>query len=142
MTKEHTLHITFGTSRGRDTYGYTVVTLREAGQVKARCNGGGYDMRGTVFADWLQAEYQDRLMTIRSRMESRCSKAAGYRTHKAKNSLYGGTWNTDRKSVTLDGGCGFESIRRIAKAIGLKVRQIDAGKKVDILLVTDTKAEG
>lgn len=41
--------------------------------------------------------------------------------------------------MTLDGGCGFSSIQRIAEAIGLKVRQIDAGKKVDIVLVTDTR---
>lgn len=142
MTKEHTLHVTFGTSRGRDTYGYTVVTLREFGKVKARCNGGGYDMRGTVFADWLQAEYQDRLVTIKNRMEARYSKKGGYKNHKAKNSLYGGTWNKDAGNVSLDGGCGFRSIQLIAEAIGLNVRKIDAGKKTDIILVTDTQAGG
>lgn len=142
MTKEHTLHITFGTSRGRKTYGYAVVTLRECGTVKARCLGGGYDMRGTVFADWLQAEYQGRLMAIKSRMQTRYSKKAGHKANDAKNNLYGGTWNKDANKVSLDGGCGFESIRRIAEAIGLKVRQIDAGKAADIILVTDTKAEG
>lgn len=142
MTKEHTLHVSFGTSRGRETYGYAVVTLRECGTIKARCNGGGYDMLGTVFGDWLQAEYQDRLMTIKSRMEARYSKKGGYKGHKANNSLYGGTWKQDAGAVVLDGGCGFQSMRYIAEAIGLKVRQISAGKKADIILVTDTQAEG
>lgn len=50
----HELTVTWTVSRGRDTYGYNIVTLRERGDVVARCNGGGYDMRGTVFADWLE----------------------------------------------------------------------------------------
>lgn len=83
---EHTLHITFGTSRGAETYGYAVVTLRECGKVKARCLGGGYDMRGTVFADWLQAEYQDRLRAIKSRMSYRYSKKSGHKRNEARNS--------------------------------------------------------
>lgn len=140
---EHTLNITFGTSRGRETYGYGVVTLRERGEIKAQTKGGGYDMRGTVFADWLQEAYQDRLVAIAPRMEAQRGDGR-YLTSKAPGSLYGGTYHLDRANgtengpvVTLDGGCGFRSIQLIAEAIGLKVRMIDAGKKQDVILVTD-----
>ncbi len=137
---EHTLNITFGTSKGRDTYGYGVVTLRERGEVKARTKGGGYDMLGTVFADWLQTKYQDRLRReVAPRVYYTCPKGEGYKTREGKDLLYGSCLLEGTGAVTLDGGCGFESIRRIAEAIGLKVRQINAGKKQDVILVTDTR---
>lgn len=153
MNKEHTLHVTFGTSRGRDTYGYTLVTLRENGKVKARCNGGGYDMRGTVFADWLYAEYQAQLLELAKisdrfpRYVWNAVKGEGssyvYPDRDKRESLYGGHFYINGSSdnrvphVTLDGGCGFSSMVRIAEAIGLTVRQIDAGKHADIILVSE-----
>ena len=139
--RTHNLTITYGTSRGRDTYGYAVVTLRERGEVKARCNGGGYDMRGTVLADWLQATYQDRLKKIASRMHYRYSKGKTLKPNSAKNYLYGGNWYKDENRVSLDGGCGWSSIKRIAEAIGLTIQSIDAGKKIDVVIVTDTRPE-
>lgn len=136
---ERTLHITFGTSRGAETYGYAVVSLREFGALKARCNGGGYDMRGTVFAEWLQKEYQARLLEIGLRFSYQRNKKGESRRNEARNHLYGGTFDRKENRVNLDGGCGFSSITRIAEAIGLKVRLLDAGKKQDIILVSDTQ---
>lgn len=52
-------------SRGRDTYGYNICTLYIRGQKVARCNGGGYDMQGTVFGSWLAYAYADRLMKLK-----------------------------------------------------------------------------
>jgi hypothetical protein len=168
---EHELRITYGTSRGRDTYGYTLVNLYERGEKKASCNGGGYDMRGTVFADWLQATYQDRLVALaktkkKGVFDRRIWNAAmgddsTYKTLDAdrKVHLYGGKYYEngaratiwDRKGenvkgykavppyVELDGGCGFESMRRIAEAIGLKLRTLSGGKNLDIILIEDTR---
>jgi len=42
--KTHTIVIKWSTSRAADSYGYTLVTLREDGKVQARTCGGGYDM--------------------------------------------------------------------------------------------------
>lgn len=137
---EHTLNITWTVSRGRNTYGYHVVTLCERGEVKARCNGGGYDMRGTVFAEWLENAFQERLLKIGSRLSYQVNKKGERSRNEAKNHLYGGTFNRQKNKVTLDGGCGFSSIERIAEAIGLKVRLIDASKGTDIVLVSDSKA--
>lgn len=168
----HELRITYGTSRGANTYGYALVNLSEHGVKKASCNGGGYDMRGTVFADWLQATYQDRLMKLaydkpgvfaRSIWNETTGKDSTYKTieEDRKKGLYGARWYVnganeavwDRKGenvkgykaakpyVSLDGGCGFESMRRIAAAIGLEVREINGGKRLDILIITDKTPE-
>lgn len=59
------LTVKWGTSRGRDTYGYTTCNLYENGRRIAGCNGGGYDMRGTVFGHWLAMRYRDRLLELR-----------------------------------------------------------------------------
>lgn len=157
----HHLVITWGTSRGRNTYGYTTATLRENGEKKAACNGGGYDMRGTVFADWLAHAYQDRLMALAAsrrkpfdvlKWNGKEGDESKYdRTDaKRKTSLYGakyyskgaGGWGGEKNKpphVSLDGACGFESMCRIAKACGLTVATIDACKKLDVIVVTDTR---
>lgn len=61
----HELIVKWGTSRGRDTYGYTTCSLWEDGRRMTACNGGGYDMRGTVFGRWLAAKYADRLLKLK-----------------------------------------------------------------------------
>lgn len=151
---EHELHIKYGTSRGRYTYGYTTVSLYERGERKAACNGGGYDMRGTVFAGWLTQTYQAQLMALGKKGRFATvtwdgKPEGGYtRSPSKKNELYGGTYYNkgtrgyDGKkdkppSVRLDGACGFTSMERIAEAIGLKVRLINAGRNLDIILVRE-----
>lgn len=168
----HELRITYGTSRGAESYGYGLVQLFERGKKVASTCGGGYDMRGTVFADWLTATYQDRLIALaktkkkgvfdRRNWNGTMGDDSAYVSINAdrKVSLYGGVYYEngsmagvyDRKGdlkknvakpphVALDGGCGFESIRRIAVAIGLDVREVSGGKRLDILIITDTKPE-
>lgn len=60
------LTIRWGTSRGRDTYGYTTCSLRNnRGERIASCNGGGYDMRGTVIGHWIAATFPNELRAIK-----------------------------------------------------------------------------
>ena len=50
-----TILFSYGTSRGRDTYGYNIVTLTSSAQGKKfRCMGGGYDMHGQVLGEYVQ----------------------------------------------------------------------------------------
>lgn len=59
--------IRWGTSRGRDSYGYTTCSLRnQRGERVAACNGGGYDMRGTVLGDWLARTFPNELRAIKA----------------------------------------------------------------------------
>lgn len=152
MTKERILKITYGTSRGRDTYGYKLVSLFERGKKVASCNGGGYDMRGTVFGDWLFQNYQERLLALARKpgaMDTWDWDGSSYlkKQTEKRAKYYGGSFYRKPKDpkaspyVSLDGACGFTSMTLIAEAIGLKIRDIDAGKRLDIFLITDTLAE-
>ena len=62
-----TLEIKWGTSRGRDSYGYTTCTLRSDGVKIAGCNGGGYDMLGTVIGNWATCALCEELLVLKPR---------------------------------------------------------------------------
>jgi hypothetical protein len=125
-----TLQMSWTTSRGRETYGYNIARLEDTSTGKRhRCMGGGYDMQGTVFAEWLQENYQDDLVKIADRAHSQYLRNGDQYTRQPNNdaadSLYGMTMTRTPKmtstTVTLDGGCGLQSIETIAKEIGLDV---------------------
>lgn len=95
-------------SRARDTEGYNVATLYIDGRKVGRCNGGGYDLVGTVFAEWLQNAFAKRIVLL------------------PENRYYGLHVQEDG-GFYLDGACGIESMERIAKAIGVTWREIQRG---------------
>lgn len=111
------LNLSYGTSRGRETYGYTIVSLVDTDTGKRyRCMGGGYDMMGTVFGEWLEDVHQAALQAI--------GPQAYYIGATVQDAgLYGMRYRPDG-TVTLDGACGINSMERIAKAIGLSVRHL------------------
>lgn len=100
------LSLSWSVSKGRYTYGYSICRLddRNNGH-RFRTIGGGYDMIGTVFGEWLQHYYHPELLKIRD------------------GGFYGMTYRADKNQVTLDGACGIESMIRIAEAIGLDVQR-------------------
>ncbi len=53
-------------SRGRDSYGYNICTLRVDGAKVSACNGGGYDMKGTSFGNWLARAFTPELLKLKS----------------------------------------------------------------------------
>jgi len=61
---EHTLVFKWGVSRGRATYGYSICSLYVNGKKVAMCNGGGYDMQGTVFGNWIASKFKDELLKL------------------------------------------------------------------------------
>jgi hypothetical protein len=93
--------------------------------------GGGYDMIGTVFGDWLECEYQRELVELVAGLPLEdCGYAvAGYKRVKEDINprFYGLTVKPDG-SVSLDGACGTSSMYRIAEALGLEV-QWEGNKK-------------
>ena len=98
------LTLSWSTSKGRDTYGYNICRLDDRNNGKRfRCMGGGYDMIGTVFGDWLETYYQNELEKLYE------TKFSGMRKLKHK--------------VSLDGACGIESMIKIAEAIGLEIER-------------------
>ena len=116
------LMLSWSVSKGRYTYSYNIARLDDASTGKRyRCNGGGYDMIGTVFGEWLQDVYQAELKAHVATLDQvECGYAvAGY---KRIEKLYGLTIKPNG-TVTLDGACGIDSMIRIAEAIGLEVQR-------------------
>lgn len=97
-------NVTYGVSRGRDTYGYNIVTLRSPnGQFRAM--GAGYDMLGTVFGEWLE--------TILTQDDLAKAKAYG---------LYGVSYRGDKHH--LDGACGLGCMIIVAEYCGYEVKKL------------------
>lgn len=63
-TRTYSLEFKWTVSRGRDTYGYNICTLYVDGRKVSRCNGGGYDMKGTCLGTWIAQEFADELRAL------------------------------------------------------------------------------
>ena len=116
------LSLSWSVSRGRDTYGYNICRLddRNNGQ-RFKCMGGGYDMIGTVFGQWLETYYQAELLTLKERANYSRFIDGGYTPANRDDSLYGMAYLEEENRISLDGACGLECMIRIAEAIGLEV---------------------
>lgn len=140
MNKRFLLRFKFGISKGVDTHGYRIVSLYVDGKKAFSTTGGGYDMKGTVFGDWLKKHYTDRLATLPANYGSEDENEGFYGLkhysispkfkyhHRVIEGLY--------TISTVDGACGLDSMIRIAKAISLEVEYLGE----DIYLVEDKQA--
>ena len=134
------LALKHGVSRGQDTFGYNLVTLADSDTGKRfRTCGGGYDMVGTVFGNWLQANQQAKLLTIAHDCDKAYDTVNKRYIHRSTDQnvfgfglhskyLYGSTCQIDDKgqvlSVSLDGACGLDCMIAIAKHIGVQVEMV------------------
>lgn len=113
------LRLSYGTSRGQYTDGYTLVRLTDETAGKTfRCMGGGYAMVGTVLADWAVATHQERLVKLADRAYYVPGPDGRTMVSEAPDTFYG-MYRTPDGAVTVDGGCGQSSVERILKAAGL-----------------------
>lgn len=117
------LSLSWSVSRGRDTYGYNICRLddRNNGQ-RFKCMGGGYDLVGTVFGQWLETYYQVELCGLNIHAAYFHSKSEGHKAN-PNSKYYGMTYHVDDNRISLDGACGLEGMIRIAEAIGLEVER-------------------
>lgn len=123
-SKINYLSLSWSTSRGRDTYGYSICRLddRNKGE-RFKCMGGGYDMVGSVFAQWLTANYQAELVALKDRANYTRTAAGEFIPANREDSLYGMAYLEDDNRISLDGACGLKCMIRIAEAIGLEVER-------------------
>lgn len=138
------LRVSWGISRGRETMGYNIARLQDESTGKRfRCMGGGYDMTGTNFGEWLQDTYQTRLRDISDQAHQRWTKTENdgpWEREQNDSGLYGMSYYTHDGRVVLDGGCGQSAMERIARAIGLEVRSVvNRRGHVTGYVVTDTR---
>lgn len=124
MKKIKRLALSWSVSRGRDTYGYNICRLDDTSTgERFKCMGGGYDMLGTVFGEWLAANYQPELLALKDRANYTRTKAGEFSPANREDSLYGMAYLEADDRISLDGACGLECMIRIAEAIGLEVER-------------------
>jgi hypothetical protein len=126
------LHFKWTVSRGRDTYGYNICTLLVDGEKVGKTCGGGYDMQGTAFAEWLQGEYQAELIRLNNDKginvripDNTYETSKGVIRRYSLPGFYGMSLHVNPDSsvkVYLDGGCGMESMKTIAEALGITLK--------------------
>lgn len=90
----------WGVSRGYETAGYNVCSCLIDGVKVGMCKGGGYDMQGTAFSEFLNNAYSQELKKLYD---------SGFREYGLK---------CDRDRVYVDGRCGLNEMIRIFKALG------------------------
>lgn len=124
MKKIKRLALSWSVSRGRDTYGYNICRLDDTSTgERFKCMGGGYDMVGSVFAQWLEACYQADLVALKDRANYTSTAAGEFIPANREDSLYGMAYLENDNRISLDGACGLECMIRIAEAIGLEVER-------------------
>lgn len=157
---DHKLVFKWGVSRGRDTYGYTICSLYVDGNKVAMCNGGGYDMMGTVLGYWVASKFHDELLKLNTpfyglsyhdpnfnpgkveidgetvEQREKNGKSMGLERYqqfyKASSDV-----PTERHIIPLiDGACGFSSVTHILNKIGYKIPKIHSSNKEDIYIVS------
>lgn len=133
MQTSTVLSFKYTTSKGRDTYGYNIVTLYANGEKVARTCGGGYDMRGTCLGDYIKANYIERLKLLKGNTGS-MDDGAGYyglsfhyETKEMPRSYKTHKEYQEGDTISLDGACGESCMVRIAEAIGLHLEPITFG---------------
>lgn len=94
------LRFRWGVSRGYETAGYIVCSCLIDGVKVGMCKGGGYDMQGTAFSEFLNNAYSQELKKLYD---------SGFREH-------GLVCYRDR--VYVNGGYGLNAMFRIFKALG------------------------
>lgn len=116
------VQISWAVSRGRDSYGYNICRADSyvLGQ-RFKTIGGGYDMIGTVIGKYIQTRFQTELLKLVSDNQEN-SKPYVNEWFQLSN-FYGLTFRPSENRVSLDGGCGIESMLKIAVALGLEVQR-------------------
>lgn len=167
--KTYSLHFRWSISRGYNTYGYNICTLLVDGDKVASCDGGGYDMQGTVLAGWIQEAFQDRLQELfKEDIDSITDEMLelSNKSNKRKTVYYFYQYNTKKYygvsinklktvinktgeiivniKVNLDGACGFNSIKKIANSINIHLKwnkESDRYKNHTFYTAIDEKVE-
>lgn len=137
-----TIEITKGTSRGKDTYGYALVTLYHDGVKISSCNGGGYDMAGTVLGEWIKKNFSAKLKKFSS----------NYGTGDTVKGFYGLVFYKDDGKrvheygkdvkVSVDGACGWSAMMRILEACGWTLKSIKTHASADLWMVMKYRKRG
>lgn len=155
-------------SRARDTAGYNICSLWVNGKKVSSYNGGGYDMQGTVLGDWVARAFRSDLIKLKESFyglsfhdpsydpgkaivegetvedREKAGKTIGLDRYQAFHSASSKV-PTERHTIPLiNGATGQESVERILKAIGYRMKYVHASSNVktyDLVRISDDKEE-
>jgi len=157
---EKVLKFKWTISRAQDTYGYNICSLYVDGKKVSACNGGGYDMTGTCLGDYIAGVFAKRLRrkikevhygltfhnptydpgqakidneTIEKREKG--GKSFGLERYQAFYSASSKVPTKKHVVPSINGACGFSSVERVMKTIGLKLKFIDDTKNTSTYLL-------
>lgn len=133
-----TLVFKWTVSRGQYTYDYNICILWVNGVKEASCNGGNYDMQGTCLANYLLHNYKDRIIKLKAQYGSLDKSKGFYGLFYYKNGKRRRAYS-EGAEVGLDGACGFSSIERIAKKIGLQLNFVHNSKNETVYILLDKR---
>ena len=126
------LEFTQGESKGRETYGWATCSLRvHPFGLVASCKGGGFDMQGTCLGEWMNSQFEAELQKL-----THWTPAKG-RDHSMGH--YGIYRAASNGSVYVNGGCGFESMRQILKALGWSMARAGGTSNKDFYVLEVAK---
>lgn len=132
------ISIRWGVSRGRDSYGYTTCSLRNGQGVKiAGCNGGGYDMRGTVIGHWIASTFKAELCALRPEDMPEQSHWQPEHARVCDGKCKAEAWARWEKAIESDGNATPEALAKLPEdcwecpTCGGPTRQSREGKRID-----------
>lgn len=121
LDKIKSLTVKWSISKAQDTYGYNICTVvNDDNGERFKCLGGGYDMLGTSLANFIEKEYQAELIAKHDQAYAKYVDSKRLDDGTNKQGFYGMTAHTkggECYKVSLDGGCGINSIERIIKEV-------------------------
>jgi len=140
--KATVLSFKYGTSKGRDTYGYNIVTLYANGEKVARTCGGGYDMRGTCLGKYINNNYIERLKALNANYGSLDTyEPRGHYGLIISNPTNGKRENIykDGYKIYVDGACGESCMVRLLDTIGINLESVQLAPNEWGYILTDNK---
>lgn len=123
--------VRYGTSRGRDTYGYTTGTLTVDGRGRrASCCGGSYSLIGACLGEWLQRDFTEQLKALDlGRLKKSGIDTYGLEFWDKSTGKNVARWK-EGATLHVQGSCGEDSMNRILQVLGYNL--IQAGRTRDI----------
>ncbi len=117
------------TSQARDTYGYNICTLRDArdSKLSSTC-GGGYDMQGKAFGEFINQTFPEELKRINS------ADFYGL-THYNRKTRKMQKFGSKHTNSYVDGACGFNCMQKIIAKIGFDYKFITENKTSKIYVL-------
>ena len=131
--KLETLVFKWTTSKARATRGWNVCTLNDnrGNKISSTC-GGGYDMKGTAFGQFIAHYFGEELKRLSANYGS-FDKGGFYGLRHYNNKTRKSQKRASKHTRTsIDGGCGFNCMLTILEKIGFSLTFIAENKNTSI----------